>query len=404
MLDHEILSKNSDQQSHHEQLAQTYSQFQQYQQSMAGYNSMGYAFPAAMYGQNGYGYHQLSPYPHTASPPGEVSEKPEGGTVRVTSKGKKIRKPRTIYSSLQIQQLNKMFQRTQYLALPERAELAAKLGLTQTQVKIWFQNRRSKCKKMYKAAQNGQLAGFDAAELAADLGGKLSQMVVSPESPSSPKLNSSNNNNSNNNNRSNSGSNDSGNNNSNNCNNIDNNTSSLTMAANGAPGPVSSTVESLSPSMSSDERSQQHHHQHHHHHHSQQHQIEQHAHHRQNLLQSHLQQSHNNIQTGNLQGDANILMSPRDVMSPDMMSPRLDVMSPRGDMLTPSQRDMLTSPPAHSPKDLTGESQFFSQRRPSDYPSSMMYPSGSQWDPSHYMYWHYGDMAAVHQINQQIMT
>ena len=52
----------------------------------------------------------------------------------VGSKAKKMRKPRTIYSSLQLQQLNKMFQRTQYLALPERAELAAKLGLTQTQV------------------------------------------------------------------------------------------------------------------------------------------------------------------------------------------------------------------------------------------------------------------------------
>lgn len=65
-----------------------------------------------------------------------VTEKPEGGEVRVTAKGKKIRKPRTIYSSLQLQQLNKMFQRTQYLALPERAELAAKLGLTQTQVSI----------------------------------------------------------------------------------------------------------------------------------------------------------------------------------------------------------------------------------------------------------------------------
>ena len=45
-----------------------------------------------------------------------------------------MRKPRTIYSSLQIQQLERRFQRTQYLGLPERAELASNLGLTQTQV------------------------------------------------------------------------------------------------------------------------------------------------------------------------------------------------------------------------------------------------------------------------------
>lgn len=58
----------------------------------------------------------------------------EGGEVRFNGKGKKIRKPRTIYSSLQLQALNRRFQQTQYLALPERAELAASLGLTQTQV------------------------------------------------------------------------------------------------------------------------------------------------------------------------------------------------------------------------------------------------------------------------------
>lgn len=61
-----------------------------------------------------------------------------GGSLR-NGKGKKMRKPRTIYSSLQLQQLNRRFQRTQYLALPERAELAASLGLTQTQVSFFFE-------------------------------------------------------------------------------------------------------------------------------------------------------------------------------------------------------------------------------------------------------------------------
>ncbi|CAN9508634.1 unnamed protein product [Ophioblennius macclurei] len=74
----------------------------------------------------------------------------ENRDIRLNGKGKKIRKPRTIYSSLQLQALHQRFQQTQYLALPERADLAAKLGLTQTQVKIWFQNKRSKYKKIMK--------------------------------------------------------------------------------------------------------------------------------------------------------------------------------------------------------------------------------------------------------------
>jgi hypothetical protein len=75
----------------------------------------------------------------------------EGSEVTINSKGKKTRKPRTIYSSHQLQMLQQRFKQAQYLALPERAELANTLGLSQTQVKIWFQNRRSKQKKLGKS-------------------------------------------------------------------------------------------------------------------------------------------------------------------------------------------------------------------------------------------------------------
>nr|AAT39335.1 distal-less [Oikopleura dioica] len=93
---------------------------------------------------------QYAAFAQSGYPPLGFADNPFGLLPDSKGKKKKMRKPRTIYSSLQLQELNKRFNQTQYLALPERAELAASLGLTQTQVKIWFQNRRSKYKKIMK--------------------------------------------------------------------------------------------------------------------------------------------------------------------------------------------------------------------------------------------------------------
>ncbi|KRY02019.1 Solute carrier family 35 member F6 [Trichinella pseudospiralis] len=57
------------------------------------------------------------------------------------------KRPRTTFSENQLDTLEQMFQRNQYLIGSERAELAEKLGLSETQVKVWFQNRRTKCRK-----------------------------------------------------------------------------------------------------------------------------------------------------------------------------------------------------------------------------------------------------------------
>ena len=55
---------------------------------------------------------------------------------------KKQRKARTAFSDNQLQTLETSFERQKYLSVQDRMELAAKLGLTDTQVKTWYQNRR----------------------------------------------------------------------------------------------------------------------------------------------------------------------------------------------------------------------------------------------------------------------
>ncbi|XP_009869433.1 PREDICTED: homeobox protein Nkx-2.5, partial [Apaloderma vittatum] len=62
-------------------------------------------------------------------------------------KQRKRRKPRVLFSQAQVYELERRFKQQKYLSAPERDHLANVLKLTSTQVKIWFQNRRYKCKR-----------------------------------------------------------------------------------------------------------------------------------------------------------------------------------------------------------------------------------------------------------------
>lgn len=62
-------------------------------------------------------------------------------------KPKKCRRSRTVFTELQLMGLEKRFEAQKYLSTPDRIELAESLGLSQVQVKTWYQNRRMKWKK-----------------------------------------------------------------------------------------------------------------------------------------------------------------------------------------------------------------------------------------------------------------
>ncbi|XP_048393419.1 homeobox protein notochord-like [Stegostoma tigrinum] len=74
------------------------------------------------------------------------------------SKGAKSKRVRTIFSHEQLARLEEEFARQQYMVGSERLLLATALHLNESQVKVWFQNRRIKWRKQSLEQQQAKLA------------------------------------------------------------------------------------------------------------------------------------------------------------------------------------------------------------------------------------------------------
>ncbi|KAK6302659.1 hypothetical protein J4Q44_G00270140 [Coregonus suidteri] len=82
---------------------------------------------------------------------GPRSRKPKKSTTATTTTtmtpSKDDKRPRTAFTAEQLQRLKTEFQTNRYLTEQRRQSLAQELGLNESQIKIWFQNKRAKIKK-----------------------------------------------------------------------------------------------------------------------------------------------------------------------------------------------------------------------------------------------------------------
>ncbi|KAG8435294.1 hypothetical protein GDO86_013301 [Hymenochirus boettgeri] len=88
-----------------------------------------------------------SGYESEASRSSSTAPEPLSPSDTSDEESKMGRRFRTAFTSDQISTLEKTFQKQRYLGASERRKLAAKLQLSEIQIKTWFQNRRMKYKR-----------------------------------------------------------------------------------------------------------------------------------------------------------------------------------------------------------------------------------------------------------------
>lgn len=97
----------------------------------------------------------------STSPSCDGSERGEKRMKQISRlhSGSKSKRIRTIFKADQLEKLESEFMHQQYMVGPERRSLAASMGLSEAQVKVWFQNRRIKWRKQTDEETKRRMVG-----------------------------------------------------------------------------------------------------------------------------------------------------------------------------------------------------------------------------------------------------
>lgn len=89
------------------------------------------------------------PSPLPPSPPRRpgAAAGPRTRKLKKKKSEKEDKRPRTAFTAEQLQRLKAEFQANRYITEQRRQTLAQELSLNESQIKIWFQNKRAKIKK-----------------------------------------------------------------------------------------------------------------------------------------------------------------------------------------------------------------------------------------------------------------